>query len=36
MMYEERDMLAGELARFADPLSEATFKCATCGATFPS
>jgi hypothetical protein len=36
MMYEERDKLAGELARFADPLAEATFKCATCGATFPS
>ncbi|MDA4134654.1 MAG: alpha/beta fold hydrolase [Thaumarchaeota archaeon] len=36
MMYEERDKLAMELARFADPLAEATFKCATCGATFPT
>jgi non-heme chloroperoxidase len=36
MMYEERDKLVAELARFADPLAEATFKCATCGVTFPS
>jgi len=36
MMYEEREKLAVELAKFGDPKAEATFKCATCGATFPT
>ena len=36
MMYEERDKLVRQLTRFADPKAEATFRCATCGATFPT
>ncbi|MDA4114309.1 MAG: alpha/beta hydrolase [Thaumarchaeota archaeon] len=36
IMYEERDKLVRHLTRFADPEAEVTFKCATCGVTFPS
>jgi non-heme chloroperoxidase len=36
IMYEEKDHLVRVLQKFADPTAEATFPCATCGATFRS